>query len=407
MSTPNSGLKRIAHAALWGALMAIPAHAAPAEPPEIASMDVLPAEQWSRVDEANRRALDWLLTQQQPDGSFTTIETAQPAVTSLATLAFLAAGCRPGEGEAGAALKNACGYILSCQRDDGLLARVGPAGPVESFTSSHTSNYNHAIAGVCLGELYGSVNAERNADIMEAIGKALNFTFHEQKRALRVPEERGGWRYGKLNHNVDSDVLVTAWHIMFLRSAKNAGFPVPQQVVDDAHDYVMRCYDPSEGTFTYVLPQLETAKYSTSITGAAILSFTLAGKGDDPAIKSAGEWLLRHQITGYRQPDGRADAPYFYGVFYGSQASFQLGGEAWRRYYPPVVSQLVDNQLEDGSWEVETDRGQMVGRVYNTALAVLTLTISDQLLPIFQRRRKHRVARRSRHECASRGAWAG
>ena len=67
------------------------------------------------------------------------------------------------------------------------------------------------------------------------------------------------------------------------------------------------------------------------------------------------------------------------------ELSFQLGGDAWRQYYPPVVSQLVDNQLADGSWEVETDRGQMAGRVYTTALAVLTLTIPDQLLPIYQR----------------------
>jgi hypothetical protein len=387
MNTRHSALRRIAHAAFGVILLAAFARAAPEDSAEAETgdMDVLPAEQWARVDEANRRALDWLRTQQQPDGSFTTIDTAQPAVTSLATLAFLAAGRQPGKGDDGAALEKACRYIISCQRDDGLLALVAPNGPCESFNSSHTSNYNHAIAGICLGELSGSVTPELNADVMKAIEKALTFTLDNQKRVLRFPDDRGGWRYATPNYNVDSDVLVTAWHIMFLRSAKNAGFPVPQKAVDDAYDYVLRCYNPGEGTFTYGLRGHEAAQISTSITGAAVLSFTLAGKGDEPAIKSAGEWLLAHPIAGYRQPDGRPDAPYFYGVFYGSQASFQLGGDTWRRYYPPVVSQLVDNQLADGSWEVETDRGQMAGRVYTTALAVLTLTISDQLLPIYQR----------------------
>src|SRR5687768_3516756 len=45
--------------------------------------DVLSSDEWRRVDAAVKRALDWLAAQQTADGSFPTLETGQPGVTSL------------------------------------------------------------------------------------------------------------------------------------------------------------------------------------------------------------------------------------------------------------------------------------------------------------------------------------
>jgi hypothetical protein len=59
----------------------------------------------------------------------------------------------------------------------------------------------------------------------------------------------------------------------------------------------------------------------------------------------------------------------------------------WRRFYPPLVRTLVAHQSADGSWAPEAIPGgaEQYGNAYTTALAVLALSVPDQLLPIFQR----------------------
>jgi hypothetical protein len=59
--------------------------------------NVLSPEDWQRVDAAVSRALEWLATQQQPDGSFRTIDNGQPGVTCLCMMAFISHGHVPGD----------------------------------------------------------------------------------------------------------------------------------------------------------------------------------------------------------------------------------------------------------------------------------------------------------------------
>src|SRR5688572_22134748 len=54
--------------------------------------DALPAAEWKQVENSVERALAWLASQQLPDGSFASIDAAQPAVTSLCAMAFFARG---------------------------------------------------------------------------------------------------------------------------------------------------------------------------------------------------------------------------------------------------------------------------------------------------------------------------
>src|SRR5687767_1063996 len=74
--------------------------------------EALSAEEWRRVDRAIERALAWLITQQNPDGSFPTRQQGQPAVTSLCVMAFFSAGHQPGVGEYGERLNRAIDFVL-------------------------------------------------------------------------------------------------------------------------------------------------------------------------------------------------------------------------------------------------------------------------------------------------------
>src|SRR5687767_6007432 len=63
--------------------------------PDDTPTEVLSAEQQERVDESVERALEWMVTQQQDDGSFLTLQRGQPGVTCLCVMAFMAHGHLP------------------------------------------------------------------------------------------------------------------------------------------------------------------------------------------------------------------------------------------------------------------------------------------------------------------------
>jgi hypothetical protein len=195
--------------------------------------------------------------------------------------------------------------------------------------------------------------------------------------------DRGGWRYLAPCHNVDADLSVTSWQLMFWRSAKNAGFDVPSQWVDESLDYVKRSYDEKLHIFYYALHDSDYF-YTRGMTGAGVLALSLGGLHDTPMARGAGDWLLQHPFDRYLQKVEPYDR-FFYGAFYCSEAMYQLGGHYWEQFYPTLVDTFLSAQHEDGSWDPDTDRDQPFGKVYTAALVVLALTPENQLLPIFQR----------------------
>src|SRR6476661_357448 len=86
---------------------------------------VLSSQEWQRVDNSVERGLTFLAAQQQPDGSFPTLPGAQPAVTSLCVLSFMAHGHNPGTGPYGERLERAIQYIIGCQKPSGIIMLLG------------------------------------------------------------------------------------------------------------------------------------------------------------------------------------------------------------------------------------------------------------------------------------------
>lgn len=349
------------------------------EPESLAS--ALTANQWNQVEQSIDRALVWLARQQEGDGSIDAPDSAQPAATSLTVMAFLSKGHVPGEGPYGRVLDKAIDFVIRCQHADGLLAYSGGGG---RSTSGKTANYNHAIAGLMLTEVYGMTDRARAARLKPAIVNAVMFTRRDQVKPKGDPDDRGGWRYLYSETYGDSDLSVTAWQLMFLRSAKNAEFDIPKQYVDDAVGYVERCWHPQMGVFFYKNAGSER-RWSRGMVGAGILSLAMAGQHDKPIAQRAGDWLLGNPFRGFGEKMGSGDR-FFYSTYYCSQAMAQLGGRHWKGFFPSLAAVLVRGQQSNGSWPTEphgSDR--MFGNTYTTAMAVLSLTPPLQLLPVYQR----------------------
>jgi len=355
--------------------------------------DVLSRDEWKRVDAAVNRALLWLSAHQQLDGSFPTIPNGQPGVTSLGTMAFMAHGHVAGNGKYGKQLQLSTEYIVRCQKENGLVTLVGPDGPKISRDVEHeigaTAAYNHAISSLLLSEVYGSTKGERSATLKKAVSQALAATLEMQRWKKERAIDIGGWRYIDDFNEQDSDLSITGWNLMFLRSARNAGFDVPKESIEQAVGYVRRTYSKKYGAFGYIADKYDFR--SRGMAGAGILAMAHAGFHNAPESRNSADWLLQFNFENYNSvvkftQTGWYNDRYHYGLFLSCQAMYQLGGRYWEKFYPRAVHTLLDHQQPDGSWAAESHfhDGQF-GNAYTTALVVLTLGAPNQLLPIFQR----------------------
>src|SRR5205085_210442 len=144
---------------------------------------------------------------------------------------------------------------------------------------------------------------------------------------------KGGWRYTP--HGNDADLSVTGWQLLALRAAKNAGCDVPADPIDRAVQYVLRCRDVSTPGFCYI-PGGPT---SVACTGTGILCLEICGKEGHRGREAlqAGAVLLKAGVD-WNQ------LHFFYCIYYGAQATFQLGNNYWNVYRPLLHKTLFDRQ---------------------------------------------------------------
>ncbi len=299
----------------------------------------------------------------------------------------------PGQGEYGERLDRAADFIVGCQKENGLVTLLGPEGPDISRSVAHeigeAASYNHAISSLGLSELYGSTDGVEAERLRKAIDKSILATLTMQRWPKGRAADRGGWRYLNSVREMDSDLSVTGWELMFLRSSRNAGFDVPKAAIDDAVAYVRRTYSQRYGVFAYAVSANSDLR-SRAMAGAGILALAHAGLHNAPEAKQSGEWVLQYNFNRYNEylPFTRTSSidRYHYSLFNCCQGMYQLGGRNWEQFFPPVVQTLLANQQADGSWPAESHfNDAQFGNCYTTALVLLTLGAPNQLLPIYQR----------------------
>ena len=356
------------------------------------SRNVLNKQQWQQVDASVERALKWLADGQNKDGSFETYRSGQPAVTSLCLMAFMAQGHNVGEGEYGDVLQRAVDYIAAKQQRNGIIARLRSPGPPISrrvpITVGVAIAYNHALSALALAEVYGQGDEKQTKDLKPIIERAIAATLTMQNWQEQTPQ-KGGWRYLTRTESSHSDLSVTGWQLMFLRSARTGGFDVPAESINKAVGYIESCFDKKHGTFSYLAGSDQ--HLTRGMAGAGILALAHVGKHDSPMATRTGDWILKNNFDVYNGIDrwhplqDHADR-YHYGLLTCCQAMYQLGGRYWKEFYPSTVESILANQLPDGSWPAESVQSDsQFGTRYTTALCVLSLGAPNQLLPIFQR----------------------
>ena len=139
-------------------------------------IEPLTIEELDEIDQAIARAIDWLASNAQPDGSFTTLPDGQPGITSLCVLAMLAGGELPGEGAHGEKLTAAIDYVLKMQKPNGLLrlsGQLAKSSPAVSQPIGRSAVYNHAISALMLAEAYAMTPQDQSERMKHGIQQAI------------------------------------------------------------------------------------------------------------------------------------------------------------------------------------------------------------------------------------------
>jgi len=315
-------------------------------------------------DAAIARALVHLKSAQQPDGAWKSGGFGPAtSVTSLAVMAFLAAGHVPGEpGPYRETIERGIRYVLAHQHQSGLLASNTSNGPM----------YCHGISTLMLAEVTGmTTDPDLAIRARGALARAVALILKAQDLP-KSREHAGGWRYQPTS--VDSDISVTGWQLMALRASKAAGCEVPSQNIDHAIAYLKRCAVPKGGGFGYQ----PGGAPNNPRTGTGVLALEICGEHHTREALAGAEYLLKHPP--------RWSSPYFfYEVYYCPVALFQVGDRFFLPYHAELIPILLEHQDKDGSWLSDDGNDRQGGRNYCTAMAVLALTVEYRYLPIYQR----------------------
>ncbi|WP_236621423.1 hypothetical protein [Rhodopirellula sallentina] len=325
------------------------------------------------VDRAVQRGVDSLLRFQNEDGSITDRRHAT-AMTSLAIMALASVGVVSGEDSPrGRAMERAIEYVLHPRNQtDGYFGR-----------RDGSRMYGHGIATLMLTEVLGMGSSiAQNGRIHDALDPAIKLILKSQ--TVNKPKSlQGGWRYTPDAR--DSDLSVSVWQVMALRSAKNDGLDVPSDAIDRAVAYLVNSYTtplddrgiPEEpvGGFAYTPG---TRRPSFSMTAAGLLAMQTCGRYESPLVSGAAKWLLEH-------PPKTQDRFFFYGMYYYAQGMHQVGGEAAETANRLTTELLLRLQSRAGHWLNAEGEEHNIGIVYATTLAVLSLSVRYHYLPIYQR----------------------
>ena len=328
----------------------------------------------TEIDAAIKRAVGYLVTQQQANGSIAD-RGHQNAMTSLAILALASVGHQPTDPTPeGAIMKKGLGFILSPNRQD----EIGYFGK-----SDGSRMYGHGIVTLMLTEMIGMGGDERTDNaIHQACQKAIDLITRSQ-RVKKPAFAKGGWRYTP--DATDSDLSVSVWQLMALRSAKNDGLDVSSSTIDDAVGYLVRSFTSpvdangqprqSKNGFSY---EANNDSPTFTMSAAGLLAMQVCGQYDSPLVVGATDWLKEH-------PPKWGERFVLYGLYYYAQGMHQRGGETAANASRLVATELLQHQNADGAWQSSSGEEQNAGKVYCTALAILSLSVKYHYLPIYQR----------------------
>lgn len=306
------------------------------------------------------RALDFLAREQKRQG-FWEANNGQyrVAMTALAGNAMLCEGSTATRGKYAKNVRMAVDYLVDMSQKSGLIG----------YEKDYHYMYGHGFSMLFLSQVFGEEeDSDRREQLRQVLTKAVIFCGQAQTTA-------GGWGYVSAKDGNDFDEGSTCiTQVQGLRACRNAGIPVPKEIIDRAVEYIKKC-TTSEGGVQY---SIKGGGARPPITAAAVACLFNSGDYDSDYVKKLMTYCKNNLSPSGEDP--RSFGHWHYAHYYYAQVMYRLGGSEWKNYFGTISKNIVRKQSADGSWK----EGH-VGPVYTTAMNATILQLENGYLPIYQR----------------------
>ena len=316
------------------------------------------------------KGLNWLTAHQRSDGAWHFDHTDGPcagactnpgkhrsttAATSLALLAYLGAGHTQREGDYQEVVRKGLYYLRGQMKPD------EHGGDFRQGTM-----YGQGLSAIALCEAFAMTQDPALADASQA---AIDFILWAQDT------KGGGWRYAP---GEPGDATVSGWMFMALRAGQMSYLKIPAEPIHKATRF-LDSLGAEQGAF-----------------------YGYRGPDKDPTCTSIG--LLCRMYTGWRREHpplargvkflarrGPSPTDMYYN-YYATQVMHHWGGSEWVYWNKQLRDFLVRTQAAEGhasgSWYFDDEHQSSVqgGRLFNTALAIMTLEVYYRYLPLYDKR---------------------
>ena len=313
-------------------------------------------------DDLNRcitKGLDWLANNQSRRGNWDASGMYPSAMTGMAGVALLSEGSTTTQGKYASNIRDAVDYLLKKSRKNGLIG--------DDTDDRYT--YGHGFGLLFLSQVLGEEEDEaRREELIDVMTRAVLFCGQSQTKA-------GGWGYVSAKDGGDFDEgSTTITQVQALRGCRNAGIPVPKEIIDKAIGYIHRCaIQEGAGGIQY---NIHGGGGRPPISAAAIACLFNAGEYDDKFVPN----LLKYSDRTLGNINSNGDGHWHYAHYYYAQVKYRQGGKDWEHYRNKLFKRLITEQGGDGSWA----QGY-IGKVYTTSMNLTILQLEKAALPIYMR----------------------
>ena len=218
--------------------------------------------------------------------------------------------------------------------------------------------------------------------------RSINFIATSQDKV------NGGWRY---QPGVSSDTSVSGWMMMAMKSGELSGLEVPAKTYAGIERWMDGAQESEANGSLYRYnpdaPDTDAQRHgrrvTPTMTAVGLLSRLYTGWDRGlPAMQQGADYLSKYPpaIGSPRNP--KRDTYYWY---YATQVMFHMGGRHWEdwngRLNPILTSSQLQGGSNAGSWEpmlpVPDRWAPFAGRIYVTAMNLLSLEVYYRHLPIY------------------------
>ncbi|MCG6158423.1 prenyltransferase/squalene oxidase repeat-containing protein [Rubinisphaera margarita] len=314
-----------------------------------------------KVKLAVTRALDYLVRDQKRQGYWEANGGQyRVAMTALSGMALLCEGSTTTRGKYAKTVRTAVDYLVDMSQPNGLIG----------YEKDYHYTYGHGFSMLFLSQVLGEEEgAERRKNLLRVLKNAVAFSGYAQT-------SRGGWGYVSAKDGGDFDEGSTCiTQVQGLRACRNAGIPVPKEIIDQAKQYIKDCTTDKGG----VQYSIRGGGERPPITAAAVAAMYSAGEYEESDHVTKMLEFCKDNI--WPSPSGNTNyfGHWHYTHYYYAQVMYR-DPDLWTRYFDDISRQILPKQNASGAWK----EGH-IGDVYTTAINATILQLDNGYVPIYQR----------------------